>query len=133
MTVITNHYVVHFTVVEFEEKIPSDANLKKMKAVINNAMGYPSGGGLNFALFHQGDIVDELNDEQNEHLKIKDLFEAEEDNQSLYVFDCFTKNAGIPSWLKRKKKIDFRNATPYRLKVEVGHKIRDFDKEKDKQ
>lgn len=129
---IHNFCGVYFTVVEFEEKVPSDADLKKLKAVINEAMGYPSGRGLNFALFHQGDIVDELNDEQNKQLKIKDLFEAEEGNPSIYVFDCYTKNAGIPSWLKRKKKIDFRNATPYRLKVEVAHKIRDFDKEKDK-
>ena len=99
-----------------------------MKATLNRRFG--CNFGINFALFHQGDIVEELNDKEKEHIKVTDLFEAEEHNPSLYDFDCYPKdNDGVVS-SKRKKKIDLVNATLYHLEVVVGYKIGDFAQKK---
>ena len=110
-----HHYNVPF--LEFCEEISSDANLGYLKAAINRHHGQDK-----VALFHQGDIVEELDDK--EHIKVTELFEAEEHDPSRYDFDCYPKNAdGVPC--KRKKKIDIRNATTYHLIATVGYKIND--------
>ena len=102
---------------EFCEKLPSDANLGYLKAAINRHHGQDK-----VALFHQGDIVEELDDKDKEYIKVTDLFEAEEHDPFRYDFDCYPKNADGVS-CKRKKKIDIRNATTYHLIAVVGYKI----------
>ena len=104
---------------EFNEEIPSDANLGYLKATINRHHGQDK-----IAVFHQGDIVEELDDKDKEHIKVTDLFEAEEHDPFRYDFDCYPKNADGVS-CKRKKKIDIRNATTYHLNAKVGYKIND--------
>ena len=98
---------------------------------INEDLGYSDDGVE--ALFNQNEGIEGLDDNNYIQSKLIDLFEAEEDDPLLYVFDCHLKIAcGVPSWLKRQKKIELRNATPYKLEIHINYKTRDFAKEKDK-
>ena len=97
----------------------------------NEKLGYSDDGVE--ALFNQNELIEGLDDENYIHRKLIDLFEAEEDDPSLFAFDCHLKIAsGVPSWLKRQKKIELRNATPHKLEIHIYYKTRDFAKEKDK-
>ena len=97
----------------------------------NEKLGYSDDGVE--ALFNQNELIEGLDDENYIHRKLIDLFEAEEDDPSLFAFDCHLKIAsGVPSWLKRQKKIELRNATTHRLEIHIHYKTRDFAKEKDK-
>ena len=98
---------------------------------INEDLGYSDDGVE--ALFNQNEFIEGLDDDNYIQSRLIDLFEAEEDDPKLYVFDCHLKIAsGVPSWLKRQKKIELRNATTHKLEIHINYKTRDFATEKDK-
>ena len=111
--------------------MPLTTTLGDLKTFINEELGYSDDGVE--ALFNQNEFIEGLDDDNYIQSKLIDLFEAEEDDPSLYAFDCHLKIAsGVPSWLKRQKKIELRNATPHKLEIHIYYKTRDFAKEKDK-
>ena len=77
--------------------------------------------------------MDDLNvkEPESQQLKIIDIFDPDEYDESLYVFLLCMKTASVWDFFKKENKIELRNATKHHLKIHVEYKTKDFAKEKD--
>ena len=115
---------------EIKIELDFDSTLLLLKEHLDYELGFSDAGeGENFTLYHKGERVTELFDEKEQNLKVSDILEAEEDDESLYVLGCHLKNAGI-NVFHGPKKIFLRNATNEQLVIQVEYRKCDMNKVK---
>ena len=116
---------------EFSMNFKADCTIQLLRERLNTEFNFTD-EFHNFQLYYKQTHVTEIdqNEDKIQKAKLVELFEAEEDDDSVFVFECQLKSACESNHSKVPKKIGLRNATYHHLKIIVQYDIKDFTRER---